>query len=146
MKQSQKILSNILIMAAMFAIMIPVASANEAKPSLPGLTVADQYPKGCVDCHKAFGGKDFRLNRGLAAIEGHDDMGDDVIRNVPQDCMKCHTDGGDAEPLGDSLHRIHFGNPDKNVFVVHQQGNCLYCHHINPESGEMTIKSGPRNW
>ena len=69
-------------------------AADNAKPYLPGITVTDDHPNGCVDCHKNQGeGKDYRLNVSLAQVEGHPKI-DAIVKKLPQDCMMCHKEGG----------------------------------------------------
>lgn len=145
MKLSGKILFSALILLAAFRITVPFAVADNNKPALPGVTVTDKYPNGCVDCHKSLGDKDYRLKMGLAKIEGHTEM-DTIVKNVPQDCMKCHKADSSTGYLGDIVHRDHYRNPSKNVFIIVYKGDCLNCHGIDPESGKTTLKDGPKNW
>jgi len=44
------------------------------------------------------------------------------------------------------MHTVHFQKPTENRFVTVNNGNCLACHALNPATGEMSEKSGPRNW
>jgi hypothetical protein len=114
-------------------------------PFLPGVTVADDHPKGCVDCHKnEGGGRDYRLNTSLAA-DGHVDI-TAIVKNVPQDCGMCHREGVAAGPLTQQTHKSHYQNPAENVFVNNYQGACLNCHKLDVATGAMSIKSGPKNW
>ena len=145
MKLFGKILFSTLILLAALRMTVSFAVADNNKPSLPGVTVTDKHPNGCVDCHKAFGDKDYRLKMGLAKIEGHTEM-DTIVKNLPQDCMKCHKADSSTGYLGDIAHRDHYGNPSKNVFIIVYKGDCLNCHGIDPESGKTTLKDGPKNW
>ena len=89
MKLSSKILFSALILLAALRMTVSFAVADNNKRSLPGVTVTDKHPNGCVDCHKASGNKDYRLKMGLAEIAGHSEM-DTIVKNLPRDCMKCH--------------------------------------------------------
>ena len=119
-----------------------VAAADS--PFLPGLTVADDHPNGCVDCHKISGENDYRLNTDLAA-EGHVDISM-IVRTVPNDCYMCHKEGAAAGALNELTHASHYKNPAENHFVEFYQGACLQCHSLDAETGVMGVKSGPKNW
>ncbi len=120
------------------------AVADHNKRSLPGVTVTDKYPNGCVDCHKAFSDKDYRPKMGLDKIDGHSEM-DAIARNLPRDCMKCHKADSSIGYLGDIAHRDHYRKPSKNVFIIVYEGDCLNCHGIDHESGRTTLKDRPGN-
>ncbi len=145
MKLSGKILFSALILLAVFKMTEPFAVADNNKRYLPGVTVTDKHPNGRVDCHKAFDDRDYRLKMGLAKIDGHSEM-ETIVKNLPQDCMKCHNAYSSIGYLGDIVHRDHYRKPSKNVFVIVYKGDCLNCHSIDPESGKTTLKYGPKNW
>jgi hypothetical protein len=109
-----KMLFFILLVAAVAVTTVFLVAADNNKPFLPGITVPDEHPNGCVDCHKVSGGNDHRLNVELADVDGHPKI-DAIVKNVPQDCLMC-------------------------------QGACLNCHALNPGSGKMSVKNGPKNW
>ena len=56
---------------------------------LPGVTVEDDHPNGCVDCHQQTDDADYRLNVELKALEGHPDISA-MMKTVPADCAMCH--------------------------------------------------------
>ena len=145
MKAASKILFFALLVAAVLTMTVFFVAADNNKPFLPGVTVTDEHPNGCVDCHKVSGSNDYRLNVSLAEIEGHPKI-DAIVKNLPQDCMMCHKAGTTAGPLSDIAHRNHYSNPANNAFITTYKGACLNCHSINPGSGKMALKSGPKNW
>jgi cytochrome c553 len=127
------------------AILVLSAAAQPA-PFLPGLTVKDETPGGCVDCHKNAGaGKDTRLNVSLpTAVKDHPDIAK-IVKTVPTDCGMCHKPGQKAGDLGPRIHVVHYAQPEANTFVTVYQGACLNCHALG-DSGTISVKSGPRNW
>ncbi len=121
------------------------AQANTA-PFLPGITAKDEHPNGCVSCHVNAGAdKDYRLTVELAGVKNHPKI-DKLVNVVPGDCLKCHKEGAKAGALGFVAHRNHYRNPKENVFIKVYQGACLNCHTVNPETGVVSVKSGPKNW
>ena len=66
-KRIAKALTILLAVAGVTGAVLVLMAADNAKPYLPGITVTDDHPNGCVDCHKNQGeGKDKRLNVSLA--------------------------------------------------------------------------------
>ena len=114
-------------------------------PKLPGITVKDPYPNGCVSCHVQKGGKDYRLPVLLSKIEGHPKI-DKIVKTAPNDCSKCHKKGTKAGLINLAIHRMHFQNPKENHFIAIYKGNCLSCHKLNLQTYEMEMKSGKANW
>ena len=113
---------------------------DAAKAALqPGETTVSP---GCVDCH----------NGDMAATIGTllDGLGhmpvDDMVETVPDDCMECHGEAGGAWMMSEMSHVLHFEDPTSNAFVIDHGGNCLSCHVMDVETGEVQVKSGPRNW
>ncbi len=145
MKTTTKILFFLLLAGSVVAAILFLVAADNNKPILPGVTVTDEHPNGCVDCHKLSGGDDHRLNVELAKLSGHPKV-DAIVKNLPQDCLMCHKEGAKAGALNLITHRDHSRNPGDNHFVTAYQGACLNCHSVNPDSGEMIVKSGPKNW
>ncbi len=95
MKTTTKILFFLLLAGAVVAATLFLVAADNNKPFLPGVTVTDEHPNGCVDCHKVSGDNDHRLNAELANVEGHPKI-DAIVKNVPQDCLMCHKEGATA--------------------------------------------------
>jgi hypothetical protein len=123
------------------ALVLSGASAADAA-WLPGLLQADSYPKGCVDCHKVDGGKDYRISAYLP--KDHPDVS--KLKTIPTDCASCHKRGGAGPELPSLMHQNHYRNPEKNGFVVYYKGACLNCHALDAKTGVMSVKSGPKNW
>lgn len=145
MKKAAKVLFLLLLVAGVITMTVFLVAADNDKPFLPGVTVTDDHPNGCVDCHTVSGGNDYRLNAELAKVEGHPKI-DAIVKNVPQDCLMCHKEGTKAGPLNLITHKDHYRNPADNAFVTHYKGACLNCHSVSPGSGKMAVKNGPKNW
>ena len=148
--QSRKLQAGILG-AAFFAalvglIVVLTAGSGEKGPFLPGITVTDDHPRGCVDCHRNAGeGQDYRLNVSLREIEDHPDI-TAIVKKIPDDCAMCHKEGTSAGPLSLALHKHHYEDPTENHFISFYKGSCLNCHTLDAETGKMGVKSGPKNW
>ena len=69
-----------------------------------------------------------------------------ITKTLPQDCAMCHKEDVPAGALNTQTHRIHYENPGENQFIERYQGECLACHSLNPVTGEMAVKQGPKNW
>jgi hypothetical protein len=137
----------LLVLAAMVAIVVALsAAAAGTTPFLPGITVKDENPNGCVDCHRNAGaGKDSRLNVSLPAnVKGHPDIAK-VMKSLPADCAMCHAAGRTAAPLQQVIHQAHYRDPAKNAFVTANQGACLHCHTLSTE-GVAGVKAAAKNW
>ncbi len=114
-------------------------------PALSGITVEDEHPNGCVDCHRNAGeGKDYRLNGALEEMD-HPDVSA-LVKTVPQDCGMCHKAGTPTGSLSLRVHKIHYEEPSENHFIAYYQGECLACHTLNTATGVMSVKNGPKNW
>lgn len=117
-----------------------VFGADNAKPAIPGITVADDHPNGCVDCHKKISDtKDYSLPGEIKAM-AKDGKHPDVSSMVkgPADCLKCHGEKAKL-PLGSILHRAHLTG-ESNHFVSSYNGQCMYCHKLDKATGELTVK------
>ena len=136
----------LLVAAGVAAATLFLVAADNNKPFLPGVTVKDEHPNGCVDCHKVAGeGRDYRLNVELAKLSGHPKI-DGIVKKLPDDCLMCHKQGAKAGPMGLITHKDHYRNPGENSFIKFYQGACLSCHSLDPATGRMAMKSGPKNW
>lgn len=132
-----------LIAASLAGLLLSSGAARAADPPqayLPGLTSTDETPDGCVSCHK---GK--RTLKAMLDALKHRDMGD-KIEVVPDDCKSCHTEEEGVEALGPVAHSMHYARGSKSEFVLKHGGSCLNCHALSTGSGEVTVKSGARNW
>lgn len=122
------------------------AQAAGGAPFLPGLTSKDEHPNGCVDCHTNQGeGKDYRLPAELAKIKGHPKI-EKIVKTVPKDCTMCHKESGKVPALNLVLHKVHYARPADNAFVNFYKGACLNCHALDVDTGDMSVKSGQKNW
>ena len=132
--------------AGLLTVILVLTAATQATPFLPGITVKDDLPNGCIDCHKNTGaGKDTRLNVSLpASVKDHPDI-TKVVKTLPGDCALCHKAGAKVAALNTILHAVHYAKPAENAFVTVYQGACLACHSL-AATGAVTVKSGPRNW
>lgn len=144
MKVVRRISLPVLAVVLFFAGAVVLAWAQEGDGlRLPGVNTEDKHPNGCVDCHANQGeGRDYRLN---VSIEDHPDI-TAVAKTLPKDCGMCHRPNVAAGPLNKQTHALHYQNPSENVFVTVYGGHCLECHAVNSETGEMSIKQGPKNW
>jgi cytochrome c553 len=109
---------------------------------LPGLLQADSFAKGCVDCHKVDGKNDYRITVSLP--KDHPDVS--KLKTVPNDCASCHKRGGAGPELQTLMHETHYRNTEKNGFVLYYKGACLNCHAVDVKTGQVSVKSGPKNW
>ncbi|WP_156360598.1 hypothetical protein [Dethiosulfatarculus sandiegensis] len=116
-------------------------------PKLYGITIEDKYPHGCVDCHVQSGNLDYRINVRLKKYyPDHPDINKENL-TVPRSCKKCHGEDKEAETMSVISHKVHYHKLSaKNDFIKYYQGKCLSCHQLNPSTGQMTLKNGPKNW
>jgi len=146
MKQGRTVLSLVVGLAILGGTVALSAQSAGDSAFLPGITVKDPFPNGCVDCHKdQGGGKDYRVIAELAKIDGHPKV-EKIVKTVPKDCLMCHKTGAKAPELQKVIHRVHFDKPASNPFVTVYKGACLNCHALDQTTGAMSVKSGPKNW
>lgn len=138
-------------------------------PSIPGITVEDTRPNGCVDCHQKDGDQSHPsltlliqewteevsselVEKAQAAASSevtfkgkHPDVGA-MISTIPEDCLTCHSKQSakmiGAPELGRLTHLIHLVGGAENDFITGYQGQCVQCHALDKETGEWTIKNG----
>lgn len=122
-----------------------VGIAAQEKVATQGEKAKDAFPNGCVSCHVDLGdGKDHRLNTLLGKVATHPKL--TVIKNVPNDCGMCHKPGSKMEGFNTLMHKVHYGKQAESEFVKLFGGSCLNCHALDPKTGKVTPKSGPKNW
>jgi hypothetical protein len=109
-------------------------------PYLPGITSSDPNPEGCVSCHKGT----MLLKTKLDALK-HRNI-DGKVEVIPTDCKSCHSEEGGLDTIGNIAHSMHYASGSTSDFVVKHQGSCLNCHALATGNGEVTVKSGKRNW
>ena len=117
-----------------------VPALGEDVPDLPGITSPDETPEGCVSCHTGT----MLLKNKLAALK-HRNI-DSKVNVIPDDCKSCHTEEQGLESLAMIAHSMHYAAGSKSDFVSKHGGHCLNCHAMATGSGEVTVKSGARNW
>jgi hypothetical protein len=153
-------------MAAVTTGQLP-ASAQTTVRQIPGITTKDACPNGCVDCHVAGKTGDMRISVLMAKyatavppglidkakasspgalasrIKGKHMPVPKVKANVPQSCMSaCHKKGSTVAPsFAQLMHTIHLQGGAKNTFLTTHQGECTYCHKLDPKTGMWKIAS-----
>lgn len=144
------------------------ASAQTSVGQIPGITTKDAYPNGCVDCHVAGKTGDMRISVLMAKyvtavppaltdkakasspaalasrIKGKHMPVPNAKTNVPQSCMSaCHKKGSAMAPaFAQLMHTIHLQGDAKNAYLTTHQGECTYCHKLDPKTGAWRIASG----
>lgn len=160
------VLSLILAVGGMFAVF---SQGKEAEvPGIPGITVEDTRPNGCVDCHRKDGSE--RSSLKLLIEEWTKEVSSELLEKaraaapagaelkgkhadtvamtntVPKDCLICHSKQSakamGAPEFGRLMHLTHLAGGEKNEFITGYQGQCVHCHALNTETGELTIKNG----
>jgi len=136
-------------------------------PAIPGTTAEDGFPMACVSCHVVLpDGRDVRISTlmhgwmrevdpilleaardaspGDLKLAGkHPEVGAS-LENIPSGCLMCHGRGATlAPPFARLMHRIHLVGGESNQYVMLFQGECTYCHKLDPVSGAWSIPSGP---
>ncbi|MBE0478971.1 hypothetical protein IBX65_07655, partial [Candidatus Aerophobetes bacterium] len=111
---------------------------------IPGITVEDTKPAGCIDCHrKVSEERDYRLTRYIEELARKEEHPDVVaaMNTIPTDCMTCHSKTAAkalrTEPFATMQHRIHLVGGEENHFITVYQGNCTWCHAFNTETGQL---------
>ena len=106
----------------------------------------DKYPNGCVSCHVNMGDdQDYTIPTLLAKNHPkHPKV--TSMKQIPEDCTKCHKEGKKFGDLGTIMHKTHYRNPDKNYFLNDLKGNCTMCHTMDTETWKSTNKQGEKNW
>lgn len=109
-------------------------------PYLPGITSNDPNPEGCVSCHKG----EMSLKNKLAGLQHRSIEGKVTI--IPDDCKSCHNKDEGLESMAMIAHSMHYASGSSSDFVAKHQGSCLNCHQLATGTGEVTVKSGKKNW
>jgi hypothetical protein len=115
-------------------------TASAADAYLPGITGEDPNPQGCVSCHKG----EMSLKAKLATLK-HRNI-DDKVDIVPDDCKSCHVEDEGLDSIAMISHSMHYARLSSSEFVTEHQGSCLNCHALATGTGEVTVKSGKKNW
>jgi len=169
-RRSQLMLVVTLLFAACsVAVGAPPEGAPHGPPvrQIPGLTVPDPFPHGCVDCHVNMPAQnmDVRLStlmRGWQeqvdpallikvraftpaeiALEGKHPQVEVAGEEVPKACLQCHgATSTTAPPFGRLLHGLHLVGGDENHFLSLFQGECTPCHKPDKATGAWSLGSG----
>ncbi len=135
---------------------------------IPGLTMEDKFPNGCVDCHINMPDikQDERIstliskwNREVEAkllkkaqatapagvtLKGIHPPAAESLKNIPAACIACHDRSSrTAPPLAPLLHAVHLTGGDDNHFLTIFQGECTHCHKMNATTGAWKMPSAP---
>jgi hypothetical protein len=168
---------NVLYFAlAMFAFFLMPALAGLAGegPALPparevpGITAADEFPNGCVDCHiiRPEINKDVRISTILkkwnenvepkflemaqatapegVKLTGKHPTVSAIIKNIPADCLSCHDRTSQTTPpLERMMHLYHLSGGEQNPFMTIFRGECTHCHKLNAGTGQLSVPNRP---
>lgn len=134
---------------------------------IPGLTIEDKFPDGCVDCHinmperkqderisTLMSGWTIKIDEKLlnkvrkvfpnTELKGVHPLAAESLEDIPSACIACHRSTSDtAPPFAELLHVIHLTGLNENHFLTIFQGECTHCHKLNAETGAWTMPSGP---
>jgi hypothetical protein len=136
------------------SLIIAVAASAEPARKIPGITVKDVYPHGCVDCHTGKAGMPATIANLLAssnaaakakafvgtfALKGkHPPI--TSVKEIPAGCTKCHVAAGKfAPPLPPMMHGVHLTGGDANAFLNTFGGECTHCHKFNSATGQWSM-------
>ncbi len=138
-------------------------------PPIPGLTAVDPFPGGCVDCHVQLPEENLDVRISTLMRQWYDSAGatllataqaslgpagralsgshpevEEELADIPDGCLRCHGRRAvEAPPFSRLLHRIHLVGGEENVFLSRFQGECTYCHKLDPATGQWSLPSGP---
>ena len=135
---------------------------------IPGLTIKDKFPKGCVDCHINMPDikQDERISTLMSkwnknvetkllkkaqavskagvTLKGIHPPASESLKDIPAACITCHSKRTEtAPPLTALLHAIHLTGGDDNHFLTIFQGECTHCHKMNVIKGDWTVPNAP---
>lgn len=135
---------------------------------IPGLTIEDKFPNGCVDCHINM--PDIKQDERISALmskwnshveakllkkaqaiapagvtlKGIHPPAAGSLKNIPAACTACHgKTSRTAPPLAELLHVVHLTGGEDNHFLTIFQGECTHCHKMNATTGTWTMPSAP---
>jgi hypothetical protein len=135
---------------------------------IPGITIEDPYPHGCVDCHINY--VDMKLDTRFSTLmklwsekaepilvakaqasapndlmlKGKHPNAVTALKDIPAECINCHDkESATAPPFANMIHNIHLIGGEKNHYLTMFQGECTYCHKLDLTTGRWTIPSAP---
>ncbi len=132
------LLLSVLAITFVLALGVVALAADQAKPAeIPGINAPDPKPDGCISCHnKRSETQDYSLPTALAKLNKEAKHPAVKLASIPQDCQTCHQD-----TFKNLMHSIHLAKEGTH-FIAAYQGQCMYCHALNKDTGAMTVKSG----
>lgn len=113
------VLAAVVVLAYGFA-----GQAQDQIAQIPGITVVDDHPQGCIDCHQP-GSRHSLANEITAMAE--EDRHPNTPSDDPASCLRCHASDG-RMPLGNLMHTAHLVGGAENHFITHYDGQCMHCH------------------
>lgn len=127
----------------MASVMSATAADQPKVPEIPGITAADTKPNGCNDCHrKVDETRDYSLATTIKAMveaKRHPRVTERMLADLPKQCVSCHKPDS-KQPFSESLHKAHLTGGADNHFITNYQGQCMYCHKLDPGTGRMSVK------
>ena len=171
-RMDRKVLVPAVSLGVLLALAASVAFADgqmQLPPArkIPGLTAADHFPGGCVDCHinmpernqderistlmqrwsKDPGPKLLKQAQAAApsgvTLTGKHPAVTASLRDIPRACMACHSEASKTAPaFASMLHAIHLTGGETNHFLTIFQGECTSCHKLKAETGRWIMPSG----
>jgi len=170
MSRSFRLLALIALFLLPLAALISAQGAPQLPPprDIPGITVQDDHPRACVDCHVNMpeANLDVRFStlidewtrevppallakaqaaapQGITLQGRHPALPAAMFQNVPGACLNCHgAQSQFAPPFRRMLHMIHLTGGAENVFLTVYQGECTHCHKLDQATGTWTIPNG----
>jgi hypothetical protein len=170
----RRLLVSAFLIAVPLALFSDVGMAEDNQKQLPparkipGLTIEDKFPNGCVDCHinmpnikqderistlmsgwnKKVETKLLKKAQAVAGagvtLQGVHPPAPESLKDIPTACINCHNkEKGTTPPFAALLHVIHLTGGDDNHFLTIFQGECTYCHKMNVTTGVWIVPSGP---
>jgi len=146
----------------------PESGSPPLARKIPGITAPDQFPGGCVDCHKNYPEMklDVRISTlmqgwtngveatflekmqplapaGLQLKGRHPAVSAAMLEDIPGSCLKCHGESAKKAPaLGQMMHVIHLGGVKDGHFLSIFQGECTHCHKLDSATGMWRTPGG----
>jgi len=166
--RSPSLVTAVVYYSLVFFGLMEFAEGSDAAPpglaEMPGLTVEDRFPRGCVDCHINMPqiNQDERLSSVMSnwtlqvppeilkktrlvvgndkPLKGRHPRSDQMFQAIPRNCLNCHENGsGSIVPIIPLIHLIHLSGGEKNHYLSLFEGQCTHCHKLEPNTGTMTV-------
>jgi hypothetical protein len=156
-----------LILATFYQVNAAEPEATPPARDIPGITAEDVFPSGCVSCHLNFIDRnmDTRISTSMAnwtekvepkllekaqaaspdgvILAGKHPSATDSLADIPRACIDCHSSMSQNAPVfSQMVHMIHLTGGKNNHYMTIFQGECTYCHKLNPNTGKWFTPSG----